>query len=748
MSDLIALPRISYTALDFETIINDIRRIITENPEYNQNWEDFLQSNAGRMIVEMVSYIVDLLAFRVDWQTNELYISTATQRQSIINLLKLINYRLTLPQAAQVRVNVSLSTWVEPFDLPTRLTLNAVDRDGNPTTFELLLKNADGDFYYFGDDAIVTLDTGSVSNQITSFTGDDALVFYEGDTKIQDETMTGADNETVTLTESPVIEGSIQIWTLDENNDEVEKLPLVTSFVAEDAQQKEDGSPLLVPPYMIDVNDDNSVLVRFPSAALANTFDNGDSIRIYYRVGGGNESNIVAGAINETKSYIVNSNPVTAVFTNPEAGAGGADAEDVFEARRTAPLYLTTADKTVSPLDYQRILLEHPSVLKAKVYGKVNEPAAIFDEYDYTIPTFESWIYIVPNVNYQQYDPRTEYNTFLQPTKPYEIKSMTASFPAPNFLSGRISFSTSTTQVTGNASGPHKTYFSTELEQDDVIAIAGTGTGGEIFVGVVDYVETGSDSVLYLKEAPSFSATNQDFGISSLVMQIPTEFTPVYERYPAIDIENSSSGQTYIQGVDYTLDYEKGLITRVTPYAGYGIPQDTDLIITWWWYDEATADESDIAVLENYLTNKKMLCIDNVYQDTLYSTFDVQGIVYVEKNYNQELVKQQVDDLLFVRFSLLNRDYAETVKLPEIIAVVHSVPGVRYVNVTYFGHDYETYKANPSSPPSSAKNYGLDEIDAAYNEIIVVAQNEFEGATTSVDFQLHGVIFNYVEVPS
>jgi len=741
--DLIALPRFSYTALDFETIVTDIKRVVRENPEYNENWEDFLESNAGRMLIELSAYVMDLLAFRVDWKANESYLATATQTQSVIELLKLINYRLTLPGAASVITDAVLSNWVEPFDLPTLLALTGTDRNGDTANFELILKDSDGDFIYFGDDAIVTLNTGTIGSQTLNFTGDDALTFYEGSTNTQEETMTGTDNELVVLTEYPVIDGSIQIWTLNATGEEVEKLPEVDSFVSEEAQLKDDGSPLLVPPFVVDVDANSAATVKFASSDIANVFAAGDTIKIYYRVGGGTSGNVVTGAIKETKSYVVGGNPVMITFTNNEAGANGTNAETVDEARRRAPLYVTTADKTVTPLDYKRTLMSHSNVMLAVAYGKVNEPAEIAEEYGYTIPTFESWIYIVPSyVNWSVLDPRTEYNTQLQITKPYEVKSDVFTFPAMNILTGTISFDPSgeaPTKVTGAG-----TLFSSELSVDDVIAIPGTGTGSEIYLGVVALIETGVDDVLYLKEAPSFGAVNQNYGISSYTIQLPSEYTPVYQRYPAIDVAVGLS--TYLQNVDYIFDYVRGLLTRYEEMGGYGIPAGQALTIGWWWWDQATDAASDITTFENYLANKKMLCIDNVYLDTLYTAFDVKGTVYVEKNYNQELVKEQVNALMFLNYSLLNRDYAEPIVLPEIIALVQSIAGVRYLQVDYFGKDYETYKVDPVTPPAAAKNYGLDNIETKYDEIMVISNNEFEGASLLVAAQIHGVMFDYVEV--
>ena len=83
------LKRISYTEKDHEDIVNDcIERIKTYyGSEY---WNDFEEDNAGVMLVEAFAYITDLLLFYLDKQANETFLPTATERQNLINMCKII----------------------------------------------------------------------------------------------------------------------------------------------------------------------------------------------------------------------------------------------------------------------------------------------------------------------------------------------------------------------------------------------------------------------------------------------------------------------------------------------------------------------------------------------------------------------------------------------------------------------------------------------------------------------------------
>ena len=44
-----SLPNTQFSGIDFNNIMTDIVTLVTDNPVYNSNWDDFLSSNAGRI---------------------------------------------------------------------------------------------------------------------------------------------------------------------------------------------------------------------------------------------------------------------------------------------------------------------------------------------------------------------------------------------------------------------------------------------------------------------------------------------------------------------------------------------------------------------------------------------------------------------------------------------------------------------------------------------------------------------------
>ena len=152
------LPKTAFSGLDYNNIVSDVRALIAENPDYNSNWDDFLNSNAGKMLVDLFAYITDNLATRIDWIVNENFIGTATQKRSIMKMLKLIGYNFTLASAASVDVSLNIDGWFSnpftttssqqdyyitpPYSASTG-TLNifsfpVTGTDGSTKTFELI----------------------------------------------------------------------------------------------------------------------------------------------------------------------------------------------------------------------------------------------------------------------------------------------------------------------------------------------------------------------------------------------------------------------------------------------------------------------------------------------------------------------------------------------------------------------------------------------------------------------------------
>lgn len=397
-TQLLQLPKTQFSGLEYSNILEDVYNMVRETPEYNENWDDFLSGDAGVMLTEIFSWITDQLATRVDWVVNENFIGTATQRSSIINLLKLIGYKFALPASAEVPVTITTDAdiglyAITPEYLPAEgvfypKTLLAKDKKGQTKYFEAI--NYDSVTNEYNYHLAVEIDTTATTSH--------AVDFYEGQTKIENFSSTTNSGQVFPLSENPVVRYSIKVFlvTYDESTEITTESQLleVDSFLALEAQQEtnSDGSTNAIP-YVVNVLEDDAVEITFGSSSLLadqnRRLSEGSDIRVFYRVGGGADGEISRGAINFTEDLTGNDNTSSTNYTNNTEGVGAEDSETIEHAAYVGPLQIKTAGKTVTEEDYDIILSSFINVLLSKAYGHNNIPDNFYEKYGYYISPLE-----------------------------------------------------------------------------------------------------------------------------------------------------------------------------------------------------------------------------------------------------------------------------------------------------------------------------------------------------------------------
>jgi hypothetical protein len=373
------LPRVAFSGMDFDNIITDIKDFIKNNPSYNINWEDFTEANAGRMLIELFASIADQMAIRMDWLVNETFLTTATQDKSIFNLLKLIGYRPALAYTAAVNVNSIITNgFSNNFQFEKFYSLDGIlSLNGTPTTFELFRLSDDGSYDYVNQ---YTWDMAKGTTQ--------SLTFYAGKTIDETFTLSGSDDEVIALASKNIIEGSIKAYYIPASGALLvdNELQGVDSFISQEAQAKD-----ALIPFVVETNEFGDIFLRFASARIMNNENDygteddylvfkkkiataGDTVRIYYRIGGGDSSNIVNNSINLTKTLNYNGSDVVIAFNNIEGGAGGVNAETLQEAKVNGPLEISTGKRTVTNDDYEIIIGKNNNTLKSKSFSPSNPP--------------------------------------------------------------------------------------------------------------------------------------------------------------------------------------------------------------------------------------------------------------------------------------------------------------------------------------------------------------------------------------
>lgn len=82
---------INYTARNFSSIKDEL--VSYTKRYYPETFKDFSEASFGALMLDMVSYVGDILSFYVDYQANESFLQTAIEYKNIINLSRQLGYK-------------------------------------------------------------------------------------------------------------------------------------------------------------------------------------------------------------------------------------------------------------------------------------------------------------------------------------------------------------------------------------------------------------------------------------------------------------------------------------------------------------------------------------------------------------------------------------------------------------------------------------------------------------------------------
>ncbi len=321
-----SLKRFNYIDKDHQAIVDDC---ITRIKEVygSQYWNDFEEDNAGRMLLEAFAYVADLLLFYLDRQANETYLPTATERQNIINMCKLIGYTPKHAKPSQVCITVSIEQ-IHSSDV--------ILPSGS------LLETSDGLTFETQSDAVIQ--AGQLSVDVEAAEGE-TLSEIVG-------TSDGEAWQEFYLPRSGVIEildAEIagHSWTVvDSLADKSESDEVFTAEI--DAWRRAelffgDGKTGKIPPK------DERITVR-------------------YRIGGGLVGNVAPNTITTIRDIATDSagNKISVRVTNHDWASGGADPESIESIKLWAPRFFETQNRCVTQMDYETFATNFNGVCKAK----------------------------------------------------------------------------------------------------------------------------------------------------------------------------------------------------------------------------------------------------------------------------------------------------------------------------------------------------------------------------------------------
>ena len=372
---------VDYTSKDYYSLRSDlIARIQDRVP----NWTGTDDHDFGIALVEAFAYLGDLMSYYIDRAANESFISTATQRSSIINIAQTYGYSvagysasfttLTFSNYSPDAITIPGGTIVSG-DLIIGDTVNTIEFT---TDADVTIDGYDSNTDSPGQ-ATVTANHGRSVIQISSdATSDGELI----------GTSMGLPNMTFQLYESPVVAGSISIYVQEGDVfSKWQEVRHITDYEPTD----------LVFTTYTDEND--NVFINFGDGVSGVIPTLYSEIRAKYTVGGGAVGNVPVNVLNNI-IYVpgltelqVSALQASITVTNTAVGLGGSDAESTDQIRALAPLALRSNNRAVTLQDYAD--LSYQAAVSGSSVGKANATG--------TWPSVT--LYIAPNRTATDTDP-------------------------------------------------------------------------------------------------------------------------------------------------------------------------------------------------------------------------------------------------------------------------------------------------------------------------------------------------------
>ncbi len=339
-------PSVDYTSKDFQgfrqAMLDHAAQIF---PEWTgRNTADF-----GVALVELMAYLGDILSYYQDAAAREAFLSTATRRESILELARMLGYEpdVAAPAAGTVVLATEESQAAAVYvPAGTKLTTDFVEALDRPLVFETM---QDATLEATGGSASIPVLEGETAGttplRILRNTAQEQEIIAESL-----GTSTGAVEQALVLSEAPAILDSIRLF-VEEGTDAVEWRQ-VDSLLEWGPLDKV---------FQVATALDGTTTILLGDGITGSVPSVGQPMYAAYRTGGGSVGNIQSNTLVDIMDglagvYIASSSAMT----------GGRDAEALESIRANAPKAHRTQDRAVALRDYADLALSVPGVAKSR----------------------------------------------------------------------------------------------------------------------------------------------------------------------------------------------------------------------------------------------------------------------------------------------------------------------------------------------------------------------------------------------
>jgi len=335
------IPQADYTSKDYESIKNDLLALI---PNFAPAWTSRDSSDFGIVLLELFSYLGDLLNYQIDRAANESFITTATQRDSVLKLAALLGYT--------------------PNEIsPARGTVTFTNKDASTPSIPK------GTKVYSGGNNPVTFVTDSLITLASGVGATTSVTVTQGIPVTSEPigTSDGTANQKFVLANTGVMPGSVSsnLISVSVNGVLYSRVSNVTIL--------DYGSTDLI--YYVTTDGDGYTYIVFGDGTSGIIPAGQVTVSYIYSEASGTSGNISAGSIN---SFDTTGLTINATITNAAGFSGGTDVETTDSIRLNAPKSLRTLNRAVSLSDYESLALTQSGISKAKALASAFSSVSLF----------------------------------------------------------------------------------------------------------------------------------------------------------------------------------------------------------------------------------------------------------------------------------------------------------------------------------------------------------------------------------
>lgn len=316
---------LDYTLKDYETIFNFLTDQAVELSD--GQWTDFTDGDFGTIIIHLLSYWGDLLSNQLDLTASELFINTAEERTSLMEIVKLIGYEPNNYSSSMASLHITHNT--DP---------NVAYEGEVLPAFSKFVSNSGLSYYNLypvrltSDTTIVPTYEGTLTNKI----------FYYRDITTDGRIQVNDPNMATNATQVEIIAGSVA--------GEIQRVSDVRFTSGELC-------------FSIHTDLDGYPYIQLP-AWWSNLLSDPVTISVTYLKTRGQDGRVGANTINRIASNPSISNNYT--INNPEASVGGTNPETVAEIKAKATAFARTMYTAVTLKDFEDIALFSDTISQVK----------------------------------------------------------------------------------------------------------------------------------------------------------------------------------------------------------------------------------------------------------------------------------------------------------------------------------------------------------------------------------------------